>query len=257
MPDHLLARAIAETATPLRDDSDLDAVIDGIGDARFVLLGEATHGSREFYQLRAAVTRRLIVEKGFGAIAAEADWPDADRANRYIRHTGSDANVIDALADFQRFPQWMWRNDEIVKLMTWLRAVNDVRPPSRRVGFYGLDMYSLHGSIEAVLRYLDRADPKAAARARERYACFDGLGARPELYAQATAMGLTPDCANDVLAQLVDLQRRRASGDVDAFVAEQNARVVKNAEAYYRNMHVRGVSTWNLRDTHMMDTLDE
>ena len=264
--DSILAQAIAEQATPLTGAArDFDLLLDRIGEARFVLLGEATHGSHEFYRIRAELTKRLIREKGFAALAAEADWPDAYRINRYIRGAGRDRDASEALSDFQRFPQWMWRNADILGLIGWLRAHNDqIAEPAHRVGFYGLDLYSLHSSMSAVLAYLEKRDPAAARLARERYACFDVFGEEPQRYGRVISLGVAPDCEHEVLEQLVDLLKRR--GDLlrrdgvlaqDAqFEAEQNARVVAHAEEYYRSMYVRGVSTWNLRDSHMMDTLD-
>ncbi|MDB4960788.1 MAG: erythromycin esterase [Myxococcales bacterium] len=264
--DRILARAIVDTATPLTGSwSDFDLLVDRIGDARFVLLGEASHGTHEFYRIRAELTKRLIREKGFIAVAAEADWPDAYRIHRYVRGVGKDPDATEALADFKRFPQWMWRNADILDLVGWLRAHNDhVIDLSRKVGFYGLDVYSLHGSIQAVLAYLARTDPDAEREARSRYACFDTLAAEPQLYGQVTALGIRKDCEQEAVDQLVDLQRRRADllrrhgvlAEDEQFEAEQNARVVARAEEYYRAMYLGGVSTWNLRDTHMMDTLD-
>jgi erythromycin esterase-like protein len=262
--DSTLARAIAEAALPLAGSwADFDPLLDRIGDARFVLLGEASHGTHEFYKLRAELTKRLIRERGFVAIAAEADWPDAYRVNRYLRGLDGDADAIEALADFRRFPQWMWRNADVLDMVGWLRAHNDHVDPQARVGFYGLDLYSLHGSIDAVIQYLDKRDPAAAAAARQRYACFDPYGDEPQHYGYATAAGID-DCAEEVVAQLVDLHRRRdallrrdgVAAEDEQFAAEQNARVIANAEHYYRAMFTGGVSTWNLRDTHMMDTLD-
>jgi erythromycin esterase-like protein len=264
--ESILAQAIAEQATPIVGaHTDFDLLLDRIGDARLVLLGEATHGSHEFYRIRAELTKRLIREKGFAAIAVEADWPDSYRINRFIRGVGRDLDAADSLTDFRRFPQWMWRNADVLDLVGWLRAHNDqIAEPAHRVGFYGLDVYSLHASMAAVLAYLEQRDPQAALRARERYACFDAFGDEPQHYAHAIAVGIAADCEREVLSQLLDLLKRR--GDLlrhdgvlaeDApFEAEQNARVVVNAEEYYRMMFVRGVSTWNLRDTHMADTLD-
>jgi erythromycin esterase-like protein len=264
--DSILAQAIAEQATPLTGAAtDFDPLIERIGDARFVLLGEATHGTHEFYRLRAELTRRLICDHGFAAVAAEADWPDAYRVNRYLRGEGGDRDATAALTDFRRFPQWMWRNAEMLELVDWLRAHNEQLPDrTRRVGFYGLDLYSLHSSMSAVLAYLDPRDPGAARRARERYACFDVFGAEPQRYGQAVMLGMAPDCEREALAQVVDLLRNRGEllrrdgviAEDAQFEAEQNARVVANAEEYYRAMYQRGVSTWNLRDTHMADTLD-
>jgi erythromycin esterase-like protein len=267
--DSILAQAIAEQATPLIGAAvDFDLLLDRIGDARFVLLGEATHGSHEFYRIRAELTKRLIRERGFAAIAAEADWPDAYRVNRYVRgaSAGRDApNASEALGDFRRFPQWMWRNADVVDLVGWLRSHNEqIAEPAHRVGFYGLDVYSLHASMAQVIAYLDTRDPEAGRRARERYGCFDAFGEEPQAYGHAVSLGLSRDCEHEVLAQLVDVLERRAedarrdglSAEDAQFEAEQNARVVASAEEYYRAMYVGGVSTWNLRDTHMTDTLD-
>jgi erythromycin esterase-like protein len=263
--ESILAHALAETVLPLAGTpADFDPLMERIGDARFVLLGEATHGTHEFYRLRAELTKRLIREKGFTAIAAEADWPDAYRVNRYVRGAGADDDAADALGDFRRFPQWMWRNADILDLVGWLREHNEQAGPERQVGFYGLDVYSLHASIEAVVGYLARKDPDAAQAARARYACFDTLASEPQLYGRAAAFGIRQDCEEEVAAQLRELQRRRAEwlagggvlAEDEQFEAEQNARVVARAEEYYRAMYLGHVSTWNLRDTHMMDTLD-
>jgi erythromycin esterase-like protein len=254
--DSHLAQAIAQIAIPLDDTGAYDALFDRIGDARFVLLGEASHGTHEFYRIRAELTKRLIREKGFTAIAAEADWPDAYRVDRYIKGTGSDDDATEALSDFRRFPQWMWRNSDMVELVGWLRAHNDAATdPRSKVGFYGLDMYSMHASMERVLGYLQRTDPDAYKRARERYACLDAGGGDPQRYGYKTAFGLSEDCEHEVLQQLVEMLKIR-TGEEGHFDAEQNARVVANAEEYYRKMYLGGVSTWNLRDTHMADTLD-
>jgi erythromycin esterase-like protein/predicted phosphoribosyltransferase len=247
------------------DPAQYDALIDGIGDARVVLLGEATHGTHEFYRERAFITRRLIVEKGFSAVAVEADWPDAYRINRYLRGTGSDQDAVDALGDFGRFPTWMWRNADVLDLVGWLREHNEAQAVDRRVGFYGLDLYSLRASMQAVLGYLDKVDPTAARRARQRYGCFDRFGTEMQEYGYATAFGLHPSCERQVVSELVELHRRRADyasrdGRVaadDFFFAEQNARLVKNAEEYYRTMFAGRIESWNLRDRHMTETLGE
>lgn len=247
------------------DPSQYDILLKGIGDARIVLLGEATHGTHEFYRERAFITRRLITEKGFTAVAVEADWPDAYRVNRYVRGTSADEDSVDALGDFGRFPTWMWRNADVLDFMGWLRAHNETQPEDRRAGFYGLDLYSLRASMQAVLAYLEKVDPDAAKRARARYACFDRFGNEVQEYAQATAYGLTPSCEREVVTQVLELHRRRAEyasrdGRVAAdefFFAEQNARLVRNAEEYYRTMFRGHVESWNLRDRHMSQTLDE
>jgi erythromycin esterase-like protein/adenine/guanine phosphoribosyltransferase-like PRPP-binding protein len=247
------------------DAADDDALIEQLGQARVVLLGEATHGTHEFYRQRALITRRLIVEHGFQAVAVEADWPDAYRINRYVRGAGTDRDAVEALTDFRRFPAWMWRNADVLDFVGWLRSYNENRPATAQAGFYGLDLYSLHASARAVLTYLDKVDPPAAEKARRRYACFDQFGEDPQDYAYATGYGMTPSCEREVVSQLVDLRRQaadyaRRDGRIAAdefFVAEQNARVVRDAEAYYRTM-VRGhVESWNLRDRHMVDTLAE
>jgi erythromycin esterase-like protein len=264
--ESFLVQAITEVATPLAGTPrDFDPLLDRIGNARFVLLGEASHGTHDFYRLRAELTKRLVREKGFEAIAAEADWPDAYRINRYIRGADNDADAIDALGDFRRFPHWMWRNADVLDLVGWLRSHNDqVQDPNHRVGFYGLDLYSLHSSMDAVLRYLDPRDPDAARRARERYACFDVFGPDPASYGRALALGVADACEQEVLAELVDLLRNRNEllrrngvfAEDELFEAEQNARVVSSAEEYYRTMYLGEGSTWNLRDAHMSETLE-
>lgn len=253
--DSHLAQAIAQIAVPLDGSSEYDALLGRIGDARYVLLGEATHGSHEFYRIRAELTKRLIRDKGFTAIACEADWPDAYRVNRYIRGEGNDEDAAEALSDFRRFPQWMWRNADILDLVGWLRSHNEHADARAKVGFYGLDMYSMHASMGVVLGYLEKTDPSAAKRAKERYACLEVGGDDPQRYGYMTGRGLTEDCEHEVLQQLVEMLKRRTADDA-YFDAEQNARVVAHAEEYYRTMYAGGVSTWNLRDTHMADTLD-
>ncbi len=237
-----------------------------VSDAPYVLIGEASHGTHEFYRVRAEITKRLIQEYGFSAVAVEADWPDAYRVNRFVRgeHT-DDADADEALRGFRRFPQWMWRNADVLDFVGWLRACNETRTdPASRVGFYGLDLYSLHASIAAVLEYLDVVDPAAAQRARHRYACFEHFGEDVQAYGYATTRGLAESCEAAVVAQLVDLRHSAAAyaqrdGRVlrDAlFYAEQNARLVRDAEQYYRAMFYGGAASWNLRDQHMADTLE-
>jgi erythromycin esterase-like protein len=262
-----LARAIAASAYPLTGGAeDFDPLLDLVGDARFVLLGEATHGTHEFYAVRAAITKRLVREKGFVVVAVEGDWPDCWRVNRYVKtRPGADSESIDALADFERFPTWMWRNADVLDFVGWLRAHNDERAGDTAVGFYGLDLYSLRASSAAVLRYLEGIDPPAAERARERYACFDRFGEDPQSYGYATKLGIAEDCRDEVVRQLVELQRSRAEllsrdgriAEDEFFFAEQNAAVVKNAETYYRTMFEGRVSSWNVRDRHMAQTLEK
>ena len=247
------------------DPSQYDALLAGIGNARIVLLGEATHGTHEFYRERAFITRRLITEKAFSAVAVEADWPDAYRVNRYVRGTSVDEDSVGALGDFGRFPTWMWRNADVLDFIGWLRSHNDTKPAAERAGFYGLDLYSLRASMQAVLGYLDKVDPEAARRARTRYGCFDRFGDEMQQYGYAAGYGLMPSCEREVVTELLDLHRRRADyasrdGRVaadDYFYAEQNARLVRNAEEYYRTMFQGRAESWNLRDQHMTETLRE
>jgi erythromycin esterase-like protein len=260
------AELVRERAIPLKGDArQYDALIDGIGDARVVLLGEATHGTHEFYRERAYITRRLITEKDFAAVAVEADWPDAYRINRFVRATSTDEEAVQALADFGRFPTWMWRNADVLDFIGWLRTHNETQAADTRVGFYGLDLYSLRASMEAVLRYLDKVDPEAAQRAHRRYGCFDQFGEEMQEYGYAASFGLHPSCEREVVTELLELHRQRAEyasrdGRVaadDYFFAEQNARLVKNAEEYYRTMFRGRDESWNLRDRHMVETLEE
>jgi erythromycin esterase-like protein len=259
-----LVDAVRAAARPLSGtEHDHDALLELIGDAHFVLLGEASHGTHEFYRERARITRRLIAEKGFNAVAIEGDWPDAYRVNRFVRGYGDDAFAVEALAGFRRFPTWMWRNTDVIDFIDWQRAFNDAQPEPAKTGFYGLDLYSLHGSMGAVLGYLEKADPESARRARERYACFDQFGDDSQVYGLMVGLGTAEPCEQEVIAMLVDLRRRttaavlsgNAADEEEAFDAEQNARLVKNAEQYYRSMYLSQVSSWNLRDRHMVQTL--
>lgn len=264
----LVDEVVASEMHELRFDeiTDYDPLLDAIGDRRFVLIGEASHGTHEFYRERAQMTKRLIREKGFDAVAVEADFPDAYRVNRYVRGEGDDADAVESLGGFKRFPAWMWRNADVLDFIGWLRTHNDDLAPARpKVGFYGLDLYSLHTSIDAVLNYLEKVDPEAAAAARSRYACFDHFGEDTQAYGYATAFGLAESCEHEVVSQLVELNRRAAElalrdGRVardDYFFAAQNARLVKNAERYYRTMYRSDISSWNQRDHHMSETLAE
>jgi erythromycin esterase-like protein len=240
------------------------SLLDSIGDASLVLIGEASHGTHEFYRIRAELTKALITKKGFNVIAVEADWPDAYRLNRWVRHASQDSDAEIALTDFTRFPRWMWRNRDVVEFLEWLHAHNASRAAAARTGFYGLDLYSLHASIDAVLTYLRKVDPAGAERARYRYSCFEDFGEDTQAYGYAATTGLSSSCEDEVVAQLVELRRRAADyasrdGHIAAdeyFFAEQNARLVRNAEEYYRSMFGGRVLSWNLRDTHMMETLE-
>jgi erythromycin esterase-like protein len=246
------ARATDTYAELLRD----------IGRADVVLIGEASHGTHEFYHERAQITKRLISEYGFRAVAVEADWPDALRVNRFVFGEGADRDAEQALGGFLRFPTWMWRNADVLDFVGWLRDRND-RLPKERAGFYGLDLYSLRASIDAVIAYLDRVDPPAAERARRGYACFD-LAGEPADYGYAVELGLQPSCRDEVTRELLELRLRAADyvhldGAVAAdeyFYATLNAGVAQHAEEYYRTMLDPGVSSWNLRDRHMFETLE-
>lgn len=244
---------------------DYDPVLQLVGDRPLVLLGEASHGTHEFYQARADITRRLVAERGFNAVAVEADWPDAARVNRYVLGRGDDRAPDEALGDFRRFPAWMWRNTVVRHFIGWLREWNAAHAGSASpVGFHGLDLYSLYSSIDAVLAYLARVDPEAAERARYRYACFEHYAEDSQAYGYAAAFDLNKSCEEGAVRELLDLQREaldyaRRDGRVaedEYFFAEQNARVVKNAEHYYRSMFGGRVSSWNLRDRHMAETLE-
>lgn len=265
MSTHAAVRAIQDAALWIESGAEgLSPLLDAIGDARLVLIGEATHGTHEFYRIRADLTRALIEQKSFDLVAVEADWPDAYRANRWVRHASGDQDAAHALNDFTRFPRWMWRNDIVVDFLAWLRGYNSSRAVELRVGLYGLDLYSLHTSIEAVLNYLQKVDPPAAVRARQRYACFEDFAHDTHSYGYAATLGLSPSCEREVLDQLVELRRRAADyarrdgyvAEDEYFFAEQNARLVMNAEEYYRSMFGGRVESWNLRDTHMMETLE-
>jgi erythromycin esterase-like protein len=263
--DRAASTAIRQAAHELPGhEHDYDRLLAAIGDARFVLIGEASHGTHEFYAERAALTRRLIAEQGFRAVAVEADWPDAYRVNCYVHGIGDAANSDQALGGFKRFPTWMWRNTVVQDFVEWLRAYNLAQPAERQAGFYGLDLYSLHSSVEAVIDYLDSVDPAAARQARQRYSCFSPFGQDSQSYGYAATAGIVEPCEDAVVEQLLELQRRAsvAPDQHDAtaadrhFYAVQNARLVKNAEEYYRTMFRGYVSSWNLRDQHMAETLE-
>ncbi len=244
---------------------DYDSLLDLIGDRRIVLIGEASHGTHEFYRERARITRRLIDERGFTVVAVEGDWPDAYRVNRYVMGMVGDTDAEAALRGFRRFPTWMWRNRDVLTFVKWLRARNDAQVhPATKARFYGLDLYSLRTSIEAVIEYLDRVDPAEAGRARQRYSCFDHVDAEGQAYGHSLLYRGAAPCENEVVAQLEAIRRRselylRRDGWVaedELFYAEQNARLVRDAEEYYHQMYRAEVSSWNLRDQHMAGTLN-
>ncbi|WP_050433025.1 erythromycin esterase family protein [Chondromyces crocatus] len=247
-------------ARPLSTDRDLDPLMARIGDARFVLLGEASHGTSEFYTWRTRLTQRLIREKGFHLIAVEGDWPDCHRVDRYVKgRPGAGRSAREVLHAFDRWPTWMWANREVEALIAWLREHNGGLPDERRVGFYGLDVYSLWDSMRAVIAYLDRVDPGAGRRARHAYECFAPFSEDEQQYARATVLVPT-SCEDEVIEALVELRKHapayRGHDDEAYFDAEQNALTVKNAELYYRTMVRGGSASWNVRDGHMVETLE-
>lgn len=261
----LLIAIIRENAYKIQGKpDDYDPLFELIGSAKIVLLGEATHGTHEFYYERAAITKRLIAEYGFNAVAIEGDWPDAYRVNQYVKGDIENISADQALDGFKRFPAWMWCNQVVLWFVEWLHDFNRPRSADAQAGFYGLDLYSLHASMDAVIKYLNKTDPEAALRARRRYACFDHFGINPQHYAYATAFSGAESCEQDVILQLHELreceadylQRNSRLAADEYFFAEQNAKLVKNVERYYRLMFNRDVSSWNLRDRHMVDTLE-
>lgn len=250
-----LLRRYAE-ALPVPDSAEFGDLFDRYGDARVVLIGEASHGTSDFYRTRAAITQRLIERHGFNIVAVEADWPDAGRIDRYVRGLGPSAWKEKA---FTRFPTWMWRNADVEAFVRWLRAHNHALPSEQRVEFRGLDVYSLSNSIHEVLRYLERTDPEQAQQARERYACFSPWQDDPVLYGHLVERAGKASCEDAVVEQLNSLLAERlerfAADDEAFFSATQNARVVRAAEQYYRAMYHGQTESWNLRDRHMFDTL--
>ncbi len=259
-PPETIAKLIRDNAEPIDDidEVDLGPLLDRIANARVVLLGEATHGTSEFYRMRARITKELILRKGFNFVAVEADWPDAARINQYIRHAPGRPDQWKA---FARFPTWMWRNQEALELVEWLRAHNaEVNDPDRFASFYGLDLYSLFTSINAVITYLSKIDPAMAETARQRYACLTPWAQDPAAYGRAVLSGSYVDCEEEVVKMLRDMLQHRleySERDGDRFFdAMENARLAADAERYYRLMYYGSVDSWNLRDQHMFDTLE-
>ncbi len=256
--DGTLAQAIAKHSEKFTsiDSVNLEPMLRRIGNARLVLLGESTHGTSEFYRMRERITRELIEKKGFAFVAIEGDWPDAARIDHYVRHSKVPPSEWTA---FARFPVWMWRNREVREFVDWLRARNADVKLGNRVAFHGLDLYSLYNSIRSVLDYLDRVDPKTAEVARRRYACLTPWQSDPSVYGQATLSGQYQTCEREVTSMLTDLMLKRrayAEHDGERFLdAVQNARLVANAERYYRTMYYGSRASWNLRDSHMFETL--
>ncbi|TRZ40996.1 erythromycin esterase family protein [Robertkochia solimangrovi] len=240
--------------------SDLDGIMNRIGNARYVLLGEATHGTHEFYVWRALLSQRLIREKGFSFIGVEGDWPDCYRINRFVKnYSDTGENAYDVIHDFRRWPTWMWANWEIIGLMNWLRVYNERNSQSLKVGFYGLDVYSLGESLEAILNYLEKYDITAFDKAKEAISCFEPFGFEGSDYARATRRLVPKTCQREVIDLLTEIRRKITTFNTDpesVFNAEQNALVAVNAENYYRTMIGGGPESWNIRDRHMVTTLE-
>ena len=254
------AQRFQSLANPLVSASDLDPLLERIGGSRFVLLGEASHGTSEFYTWRAELTKRLIVEKGFTIIGVEGDWPDCYRVNRYVkRRPDAGASAEAVLHAFDRWPTWMWANREVAAFAEWLRDFNARHGDSAKAGFYGLDVYSLWDSMREVISYLDRVDPSAVPTAKRAYSCFEPYAEDEQAYARATALVPT-SCEDEAVAVLAKLRAKAASyredGKEGFFNAEQNALIARNAERYYRTMVRGGPSSWNVRDHHMVETLE-
>jgi protein-L-isoaspartate(D-aspartate) O-methyltransferase len=258
MAEGTLTKAIAASCEKFEaiDSAELEPLLRRIGDARVVLLGEATHGSSEFYRMRERISRELIERKGFSFIAIEGDWPDAARIDHYVRHAETPPSEWTA---FARFPTWMWRNQEVRNFVDWLRARNADVEADKRVAFHGLDLYSLFNSIRSVLNYLDDVDPRTARVARQRYGCLTPWQSDPATYGHAALTRNYQTCEREVVSMLTDLMQKRrayAEHDGERFLdAVQNARLIANAERYYRIMYYGSRASWNLRDSHMFETL--
>lgn len=256
-----LNTVIKKNLQPLTNEkSDYDSIMEMAKTSRFVLIGESSHGTKEFYKIRADITKRLIDELGFNAIAIEGDWPDAYRVNRYVNATNSNGGATQALEDFERFPTWMWQNREVLSFIKWLRCYNTVNTKAA-IGFYGLDLYSMHSSIAAVIDYLDEIDPQAALRARSHYNCLDNFPTN----SSSALHALDNTCKEEIVKQLENLRQNsfeylKKEGFLakeELFCAKQNAELVKSAQAYYHSLYLGEESSWNLRDSHMAKTLEE
>lgn len=244
--------------SPITKEKDLDVLIEEIGDARVVMLGEASHGTSEYYTWRTAISRRLIEDKGFSFIAVEGDWPECYAVNRFVKgYQNSGRKIADVLEVYRRWPTWMWANWEVAALIEWIRDFNHLRTVREKIGFFGLDVYSLWESLEQVLKYMEQRNGKAAEAARNAVRCFEPFHRDPQTYAHATAFVPT-DCEDEVVQMLEQVSRRPVYPDdpEHEFNTTQNALVAVNAEKYYRAMIRGGANSWNVRDTHMMETLD-
>src|SRR5579875_485366 len=261
--DSAVAESVGKIAHPLREGEsrDYEPLLEMIGESRIVMIGEASHGTHEFYRERALITRRLIEEKGFAFVGIEGDWPETYHINQWVRGEAAES-AEEALSVFKVYPTWMWGNTDTLHFIEWLRRHNTSLPADRRkTGFYGLDLYSLFASMEQVVRYLQSVDPEAAREAKQRYACFDPFNGNKDLYAYGTGLGIMQNCEDQAIAMLQDMRARRESlvqlsGDDEYFYALMAATVARDGERYYRAMYGGDVASWNLRDTHMVDTLD-
>jgi len=261
-----LVNLLPQKVTPLGKDFDWKPLLTAMGNSKVAMIGEATHGTHDFYKLRAEITKQLIIEKGFNIVTVEGDWPDVYRINRYVCGKTQDNSAREALGDFTRFPRWMWRNTVVEEFVEWLRKHNDEIPNIQdKVRFYGLDLYSLFRSADLVIEYLKKVDPKSAELAKQRYGTLNRYRDNEFLYAQEVRLSLSPSREKEVVSMLVhmmsqgDSYLRGYGGYVDGdelMFAQQNARLVKDAEEYYRNTYSGGTKTWNLRDKHMFDTLE-
>jgi erythromycin esterase-like protein len=261
-PDFNYLNSLEKQMLPVAES--IGSLAQHLSHKKVVLIGEATHGTHEFYQYRAQITQELIQNHNFNIVAIEADWPDTYQINNYIKGFQSFNSEVEAFSGFKRFPSWMWRNKEVLEFVTWLKSYNESSISSQeKVGFYGIDLYSLFSSIEAVIQYLKSIDPKAAQRALERYSCFDHYNKEGQDYGLATHYGLKEDCQEEVISQLIELEQQNynnlASSNIENreafFSALQNARTIKSAEVYYRAMFKTPVLSWNIRDQHMFEVL--
>jgi erythromycin esterase-like protein len=249
---------------PLNGTSaDYDSVLKASQDVEHVFVGEATHGTHEFYKIRAEITKRLIIEENFNVVTIEGNWPNTYRINRYVKGDKTIKNVTEALSGFKRFPTWMWRNDVVVEFIDWLKQYNANLPLNKRVGFYGLDIYSLNDSTEIIINYLEEKDPSAAKRAKKRYSCFEYYKDELQNYGYAVELDMTKSCEDEVMLQLMEFNKdsykyiKESDADYEEFFyILQNTYLVKNAEKYYRSIFDSKASSWNIRENHMVETLD-
>lgn len=251
---------LKQTSSPLKKPKDLDPLINYIGDAKYVLLGEASHGTHEYYTWRAKITQRLIKEKGFSFVGVEGDWPDCYRLNRYTKgYSNSEKDIYDVLNEFKRWPTWMWGNWETAAFIDWLKKHNENLPSDKRVGFYGLDVYSFRESLDAIIKYLEQNDPKTLAVAKKAMECFEPYSNdNGQTYARASAF-VPQLCENEIIDMLTEIRKNIPNYNSDyenVFSTEQNAFIAKNAERYYRAMIKRSSASWNIRDEHMVSTIE-